>query len=84
MKYYLSCVLLALITLTQAQKRIQLANITDGTFSQRSVRSVNWMNDGQYYSALSENKVEKYEVTTGEVVETIVDGNELDIFINDY
>lgn len=84
MKYYLSCVLLALITLTQAQKQIQLANITDGTFSQRSVRSVNWMNDGQYYSALSENKVEKYDVTTGEVVETIVDGNELDIFINDY
>ena len=84
MKHYLSCVLIAFISLTQAQKQIELTNITDGTFYPRSVRSVNWMNDGQFYSALSQNKVEKYDVTTGEVVETIVDGNELNISIHDY
>ncbi|WP_421874219.1 S9 family peptidase [Marinoscillum sp.] len=84
MKYYLSCLLLAALFIASAQKQISVDNITDRTFSQQSVRSVNWMNDGQFYSALSQNKVQKYDVTTGEVVEVIVDGEKLDIAINDY
>lgn len=84
MKYALSCLLLAITMMTQAQKQIGIENITDGTFSQRSVRSVNWMNDGQFYSALADNKVQKYDVTTGEVVEVLVDGETLGLSINDY
>ena len=84
MKYTLSCLMLAIIMMTQAQKQITIENITDATFSQKSVRSVNWMNDGRFYSALSDNKVQKYDVTTGEMVEVLVDGDELDIRINDY
>ena len=84
MKYVLSCLLLAIGMMTQAQKQITPENFTDATFSQKSVRSVNWMNDGQYYSALADNKVQKYDVTTGEVVEVLVDGDQLDIKINDY
>jgi dipeptidyl-peptidase-4 len=66
------------------QKQIEVSNLIDGTFSQRSVRSLNWMNDGHYYSALTDNKVVKYDVRTGESVETIVDGNVLEIEIDDY
>ncbi|MFY0688367.1 MAG: S9 family peptidase [Cyclobacteriaceae bacterium] len=67
-----------------AQSEIKLANVTDGTFSQKSVRSVNWMKDGQFYSALDENMVVKYDVTTGNAVETLVDGNALSISIDGY
>ena len=67
-----------------AQQSIEISNLVDGTFRQKSVRSLNWMNDGRYYSALADNKVIKYDVTTGSEVETIVDGNQLDISIDDY
>jgi len=67
-----------------AQKKIQVENITDGTFREQSVRSLNWMNDGQYYSALSDNKIIKYSVRTGEEVEIIVNGNDLNLEIDDY
>lgn len=77
-------VLCAFVYTSFAQKPIQVSQITDGTFSPRSVRSLNWMNDGQYYSALSDNKVVQYSVRTGEEVETLVDGNALDISIVSY
>lgn len=68
----------------QAQKTIQVSDVAGSTFRQRSVRGLNWMNDGQYYSALSGNKVIKYDVRSGNEVETLVDGNELSILIDDY
>ena len=67
-----------------SQKKIAVENISDGTFRQESVRSLNWMNDGQYYSALSQNKVIQYSVRTGEEVKTIVDGDALDLSIDSY
>ena len=67
-----------------SQKRIKVEHITDGTFYQESVRSLNWMNDGQYYSALNNNKIIKYSVRTGEEVETIVDGDALELSIQSY
>ncbi len=74
-----------LLTLsTFAQQQIEVANATDGTFRQKSVRSLNWMNDGQFYSALSGNKIIKYSVRTGEEVETIADGAALDLTISSY
>lgn len=66
------------------QKKIEVKHTTDGTFRQQSVRSLNWMNDGQFYSALSDNKIVKYSVRTGEAVETIVDGEALDLDIDNY
>lgn len=68
----------------QAQQQIEVSDVAGRTFLQRSVRGLNWMNDGQYYSALSENKVIKYDVRTGNEVETLVDGNALNIEIDDY
>ncbi|MCB0856317.1 MAG: DPP IV N-terminal domain-containing protein, partial [Bacteroidetes bacterium] len=48
-----------------------------GTFRSRSVYGINWMNDGRYYSALRGNAIVKFDVTSGEEVETILDGNTL-------
>ena len=63
----------------QAQKQITVENIyNDGIFRAKSVYGIRWMNDGQFYSALRENKVIKYDVTTGEQVETILDGTQLE------
>ncbi len=69
---------------TYGQQKLTVANATDGTFTQQSVRSLNWMNDGQFYSALSDNKVIKFSVNSGEAVETLVDGNALGISITSY
>lgn len=68
-----------LITLSAiAQKQITVDDIyVNGTFSQASVRGINWMNNGRYYSAQQGNDIVKYDVTTGQIVETIVRGSDL-------
>lgn len=80
----LGALTLVFVLTVQAQKEIEVENITDGTFRQQSVRSLNWMNDGQFYSALSDNKVIKYSVRTGDEVETIVDGDAIELEIDSY
>lgn len=61
-----------------AQKEISVADVYErGVFRQESVYNVNWMNDGQYYSALEDNQVKKMDVTTGEMAEVLVDGDNL-------
>ena len=67
----------------QAQEKITIEDIYGkGTFSQRSVYGINWMNDGRYYSAQKDNDIVKYDVTTGDIVETILDGSSLKPAIN--
>jgi len=62
-----------------AQKEITVADIYQkGTFRQESVWGIRWMNDGQYYSAQEENDILKYDITTGESVEKILDGDALE------
>jgi len=71
------CALVALPAI--AQEKITVADIYEkGTFSQKSVYGINWMNDGQYYSAQEGNDILKYDITTGESVETILDGDALE------
>lgn len=61
-----------------AQKQITIEDFTTkNTFAQKSVNGINWMNDGKFYTSLSENKVIKYDITQGQAVETIVDGDQL-------
>lgn len=72
---------------SHAQKQISVEDFsTRPTFSARSVSGINWMKDGKFYSSLQNNKVVKYNVTTGEVVETLVDGGALNptLQIDDY
>ena len=70
--------LLLLPALSFGQKQITLDDVTvNNTFVQKSVSGINWMNDGKFYSSLSDNKILKYDVTTGQTAEVIVDGNSL-------
>ncbi|WP_306309384.1 S9 family peptidase [Fulvivirga ligni] len=74
---------LLLVSTAFAQKEITIADIYQkGTFSQRSVYGINWMNDGRYYSAQEGNDIVKYDVTTGNKVSTILNGNDLSPSIN--
>ncbi len=69
--------------IVHAQKEITITDIYQkGTFRQKSVRGINWMNDGRYYSAQKNNDIIKYDVTNGQPVETILKGSELDPSIN--
>jgi dipeptidyl-peptidase-4 len=70
-----------------AQKQITVEDFTiKNTFPQKTVRGINWMKDGKFYSTLENNKVVKYNITTGQPVETLVDGSALNpkIDIQDY
>ena len=70
-----------------AQKQIAVKDFTShNIFRSKSVYGIRWMNDGRYYSALKNNTIVKYDVTTGEIVETILSGNALEpaLVINDY
>ncbi|WP_299760981.1 S9 family peptidase [uncultured Pontibacter sp.] len=82
----LAAVLLCFAFVAQAQQKkdITLEDIYQkGTFRAKSVYGVNWMNDGRYYSsqvADEKNKVYdivKYDVTTGQPVNTIIEGENL-------
>lgn len=58
-----------------AQKRITVDDFTTRTtFVEKQVTGINWMNDGKYYTTLSDNKVVRYDITTGQPVEILVDG----------
>ncbi|MDX5481478.1 MAG: S9 family peptidase [Hymenobacteraceae bacterium] len=82
----LAAVLLCFAFMAQAQQKkdITLEDIyRKGTFSAKSVYGVNWMNDGRYYSSQvpdEQNRVYdivKYDVTTGQPVATIIEGEDL-------
>lgn len=79
--------LLCTISAVYAQNKITVDDFTTrNTFAQKSVAGINWMNDGKYYTALSENKIIQYDITTGRPVQTLVDGGTLstEIVIDDY
>lgn len=54
-----------------------------GTFDQRSVYNINWMKDGQFYTSRVSNEsvnadfIVQYAIETGEVIDTVVDGQRL-------
>ena len=84
MKNILIGLVVILPLLTQAQKQITIENISDGTFDQESFAGLNWMNDGQFYTALISNQIVKFDVSTRKKVAVLVDGKNLKISIDDY
>jgi dipeptidyl-peptidase-4 len=84
----LTFVLVFLLCLTgYAQKQITVEDFTTkNTFAQKTVRGINWMKDGKFYSTLEQNKVVRYDITTGKAVETLADGAALSpkLEIQDY
>jgi dipeptidyl-peptidase 4 len=65
---------LLLLTPVFGQKAITLENIwQDYTFTPESVPGFTFMNDGQHYTRLENNKIEKYDLRTGKQVATLLD-----------
>lgn len=84
MKTRLTIILLLMTQVIFAQKKIEIANISDGTFSQKTVSNVNWMNDGQFYTALTDNKIVRYDITGEEPDSIIFDGTDKSLVIDGY
>jgi Dipeptidyl aminopeptidases/acylaminoacyl-peptidases len=83
MKKLLIVAFSVLLSAAYAQKAISIEDFTtQNTFAQRSVSGINWMNDGKFYTSISENKIWKYDITTGQTAETLVDGTALSPKIN--
>lgn len=58
-----------------AQNQITLEDIyVKGKFSAKSVPGFNFMNDGKYYTTLRNNSVNKNDITTGNVTESLFNG----------
>ncbi|MCZ6521289.1 MAG: S9 family peptidase, partial [Bacteroidetes bacterium] len=83
MSYRLLFICFLIIGTSLGQKRITVSDIyVDFRFIPKTVKGVNWMNDGRYYTAIENNDLVKYDVTIGERVETLIRGAELDPSIN--
>jgi dipeptidyl-peptidase-4 len=65
-------------TSLEAQQKITLEDIWEKyTFYTRSVPGFNFLNDGKHYTRLEDGKINKYDLTTGQFVETILDESSL-------
>ena len=49
----------------------------DGTYQAKGVPGFNFLNDGKHFTRLESNQINKYDITTGEKVDMILDGNVL-------
>ncbi|WP_420580097.1 S9 family peptidase [Reichenbachiella sp.] len=85
MKLHISVLLLLISICSSAQKKLTVSDIYEkGLFKEETMKSLNWMNDGQYYTALEENQILRYDVTTGQSDSVIIDGKALNLKIDDY
>ncbi len=78
--------LLVLINSTIAQefKKINIDDFLNGTFYPNYLYELRWMKNGQYYTALEDNMIVKYQVMNGQAVDTLYDGNKFDLAIEEY
>lgn len=85
MKRILTIALVLTSTILLAQKKISVEDFTEkGIFRQDNIANLNWMNNGSYYSALENNNILRYNVTTGTSDSVIVDGTALGLEISTY
>lgn len=80
---------LSILSQAQVLKKVTLEDVfKKGTFNQKSVSGINWMKDGQYYSALVEKNgapaVVKRNVSTGEDAGVLLDGRALGVNFSSY
>lgn len=81
----LSCLPLCLQAQAPGGKPITLESIwKEGKFNPRGLQGLRWMKDGNYYTALDQNRIVQYDVKTGTSVRTLVDGPSLGLKIADY
>ena len=77
--------LLTIMTITMgltnaiSQKEITLEDIwAKGTFMAQSIPGFNFMNDGRQYTLMEENRIEAYDITTGNKTQTIFNPGDLE------
>ncbi len=78
MRILIGLVFSCIVTITFAQRDITVEGIwRDYTFYARSVPGFNFMQDGKHYTRLEDNKIKKYDLTSGDFVEDLfVSGND--------
>jgi len=65
-------------TASVAQQKITVEDLwTNYTFYAKSVPGFNFLKDGKHYTRLQDNTIKKYDLTTGNFVSDILDGNTL-------
>ena len=78
MKLFISAFLLFISSVSMGQQLITIADIYEkGTFKLNTVRGINWMNDGGYYTSLEGQNIVQYNVASGEKVATLLNGSTL-------
>ncbi|MEM9544513.1 MAG: S9 family peptidase [Bacteroidota bacterium] len=79
MKFFLSIIASAFLVVTaQAQKEITTEDLWQNfSFFANSVPGFNFLQDGKHYTRLQDNTIKKYDLTTGEFVEDILNAQEL-------
>ena len=75
---------LSLIVLTWSsaisQRQITIDDIwTNGTYRTKGVPGFRFMNDGRHYTTLKDNYILKYDLTTGNLTDTLLDVNLLNL-----
>ena len=76
MKTFLPAILLFVCMVSFGQQKITIEDFTEkGTFKQNAIGGINWMNDGNYYTSLVENKIIQFNITTGKEEKVIFDGS---------
>ncbi len=66
------------ISQSLAQRQITIDDIwTNGTYRTQGVPGFRFMNDGHHYSSLQHNMILKYDLSSGALVDTILDVNAL-------
>ncbi|HJW28249.1 MAG TPA: DPP IV N-terminal domain-containing protein, partial [Saprospiraceae bacterium] len=65
-------------TFSLAQKQITIDDIwTNGLYRTKGVPGFRFMNDGRHYTSLKQNSLLVYDLTTGEISDTLVNFNDL-------
>ncbi len=85
MKHHLTISIVALLFCLYVSPLMSQADITvediwrDYKYTPKSVPGFNFMSDGIHYTRLQKNKIERYDIRSGDKVETLLDGSSLDI-----
>ncbi len=78
MRFFSILCILCFTTFVFAQKKITLEELwTKGTYRAKTVSGFNFLDNGKNYTSLEKNAILSYDITTGQVVETILDGSTL-------
>ncbi len=63
-----------IIATSFAQKNITLEEVwASNTFAAKAAPGFNFMNDGRHYTLLEGSKIQQYDLTTGKLVQTVLD-----------